>query len=598
MNYATCGTAQGCRDHDACYDFAAMEPIWGYGGVLIGPMYRACDLEAMCHYSFKTAVGWAMGGGPYDSPRLEYADYSYATPGCLGPCPENTAAPGEAEVMTTCLEDRELWEGIETGDRWEHDFGNHRVFEGFVPLPWIGGVNYGVDARAKAVAEASAKLGPFNLENACLVFDRASGIYTGSADLALHYNIGAKAGITGALDGWLSDVLCLIKWVTVRGSLTAYAGIQLPGDLRARVTLECENGELQVIPDVSMSICPTIFGGMSAGLEFFVLGQRVWGQDWPLLQHAISHCWEVGVTFEPFIVGEQPDFHVDSSGLDLDGILGELFEPAAPHELDLRPPSNPIDDPSVLLPCLNQGDPDPPDQNCPNRATGADGDRLVSSANRQPSFGAVRNLTITSGASAGVASSMAAPFLTPSLGEGTETNDSVQRGIYRQPGLPTKGCYKSGGSKKKKKKGEAKTGYSQSQVYIKGHLLNANVGGFAEERNLFPITGDANDKHKRQVEQHAQHGVVPRVKRGDLIYYTVDVQNISQSREILTTAGASTNLFELSATFHCEVADYQLCPDDTLKRNPIVATDIQSDFVFHPSDGASFDDIWQPCPRT
>ena len=586
-NYATCGSAQGCKDHDACYDYAATMPIWGFGGVLIGPMYRACDLEAMCNYSFQQGVRWAMGEGPYDS-RLLYADQLIREPGCFGPCPQNVAPDGEAEVMQTCLEDRELWAGLQLEDAWEIDFGNQRLFQGFVEVPWIGGVHYGVDAAARADADAFAELGPINLEGACLTYDPATQSYTGSASLVAYLNGGASASISAALTGWLADLFCLAAWVSLRGTLSAGAQVQLPTEVRGDVDLYCEDGDLQILPSLSLQVCPQIFGDITAQIDVYLLSFNVWSQQWPLIEKTIERCWEIGFEFDPFSLGQMPDFRLVSAGLELADLLLDLFEPAGVRDLDRRPARNPIADPSVLLPCLGSDDDDdgPPevDADCPRKATGTDGDRLFSESQRAPTWGPVNNLTITTGATAGVGTWMEVQYLTSSHGEGEETNDSVQRGIYKQPGLPTNSC--------------VGPGYKQSQVFIKGHLLNANVGGPAEERNLFPITGKANSEHKNQVEQRGLR-VVPRVNTGnELLYYKVTVGNVSAPREIMTSAGAGTNLFEIDATFHCEVADYQYCTNDTVTRNPMQTVDIQSSFIFHPSGGRAFDTIMRPCPRS
>lgn len=585
VNYATCGTHQGCRDHDACYDYASMMPVWGFGGVLVGPMYRACDLEAMCGYSFKQGVTWALGGGPYDG-RLAYADYAYSTPGCLGPCPENVAPEGEAEIMLTCLEDRELWPGLELEDNWMVDFGNARLFQGFVEVPYIVGVHYGVDAHAHADADAFASFGPINLENACLMYDPATMTYSGSADLVAYLNGGASASITATLEGWLSDFLCLVKAVTIRGTLNAGVIAQLPSEVRASVLLYCANGDLEVIPSLSLETCPQISGEVNAGLDVFLFSLKVWGQEWPLLKKSIQRCWDIGFEFDPFVVGTVPDFRLVSTALDVADVVLDLFEPARVVDIDRRPARSPVANPRLLFPCIADGGDDNgggDNADCPRKATGADGDRLYTPGARAPRYGPTTNLTITSGASAGVGSWMEAPFLTSSHPPGQETRDAVQRNIYRQPGLPTRGCVGSG--------------YKQSQVYVKGHLLNAGLGGPAEERNLFPITGQANSLHKTQVEQGGLR-VVPRVNSGnELMYYKVTVQNISAAREIRTSAGNPTGLFEISATFHCEVADYQYCDNDTLSRNPMRTVDVPSEFVFHPSGGRAFDTIMRPCPR-
>ncbi|MEL6535324.1 MAG: DUF4157 domain-containing protein [Bacteroidota bacterium] len=59
--------------------------------------------------------------------------------------------------------------------------------------------------------------------------------------------------------------------------------------------------------------------------------------------------------------------------------------------------------------------------------------------------------------------------------------------------------------------------------YIRGHLLNDNLGGIANEANLFPITHEANGQHKNYVEQYIKNGV----KQGFVYRYEVQIQNVS-----------------------------------------------------------------------
>ncbi|WP_224824340.1 hypothetical protein [Cognatishimia sp. MH4019] len=46
-----------------------------------------------------------------------------------------------------------------------------------------------------------------------------------------------------------------------------------------------------------------------------------------------------------------------------------------------------------------------------------------------------------------------------------------------------------------------------NQLYIRGHLLNDNVGGPGLTYNLFPITVNANSEHKNQIEKHVKRWV-------------------------------------------------------------------------------------------
>ncbi|MFN6525459.1 DUF4157 domain-containing protein [Nostoc sp. ChiSLP03a] len=60
------------------------------------------------------------------------------------------------------------------------------------------------------------------------------------------------------------------------------------------------------------------------------------------------------------------------------------------------------------------------------------------------------------------------------------------------------------------------------EKYIKGHLLNDNLGGPGSAQNLYPITADANNKHVRQVESIVKDWVN---SQGYWVYYKVEVAN-------------------------------------------------------------------------
>ncbi|HJR25763.1 MAG TPA: DNA/RNA non-specific endonuclease, partial [Acidimicrobiales bacterium] len=88
-NVQVCGTAQGCKDHDACYDYflgvrgeSASTPF-GLG-------HRVCDLEAVCRHGSRASLGWAVGAGPQAGTALRFSDH----PVVCGPC-----AAGEVGVQ-------------------------------------------------------------------------------------------------------------------------------------------------------------------------------------------------------------------------------------------------------------------------------------------------------------------------------------------------------------------------------------------------------------------------------------------------------------------------------------------------------------------
>ena len=62
-----------------------------------------------------------------------------------------------------------------------------------------------------------------------------------------------------------------------------------------------------------------------------------------------------------------------------------------------------------------------------------------------------------------------------------------------------------------------RTGLIGNQL-VKGHLLNARLGGSADNKNLFPITDGANSKHLFFVENHVKELVL----NGRQVHYSVD----------------------------------------------------------------------------
>ncbi len=96
------------------------------------------------------------------------------------------------------------------------------------------------------------------------------------------------------------------------------------------------------------------------------------------------------------------------------------------------------------------------------------------------------SLTLLDGSSDTAARSMLTNYLThEKTGGGPPAG---QNNLYGFRKLPTKSAH--GGS-----------GYKQTQVFIKGHLLNEGLGGVGQAVNLFPITGQANKNHELGPEE-------------------------------------------------------------------------------------------------
>jgi len=63
--------------------------------------------------------------------------------------------------------------------------------------------------------------------------------------------------------------------------------------------------------------------------------------------------------------------------------------------------------------------------------------------------------------------------------------------------------------------------------YIRGHLLNHNIGGPGTSENMYPITGAANSQHRTSIEETVKGWVDSHY----WVYYSVSVNNISENIE-------------------------------------------------------------------
>ncbi|AFY57584.1 hypothetical protein Riv7116_5188 [Rivularia sp. PCC 7116] len=101
------------------------------------------------------------------------------------------------------------------------------------------------------------------------------------------------------------------------------------------------------------------------------------------------------------------------------------------------------------------------------------------------------------------------------------------------------------------------------EKYVKGHLLNDNLGGPGENRNLYPITAGANKKHVDHVESYVKKWVNTE---GYWVYYKVEVDqkqiNLSQGKVTadliceankLDANGKRTSEDALKKTIHSEL---------------------------------------------
>ncbi|MCO7223316.1 hypothetical protein [Pleionea sp. CnH1-48] len=97
---------------------------------------------------------------------------------------------------------------------------------------------------------------------------------------------------------------------------------------------------------------------------------------------------------------------------------------------------------------------------------------------------------------------------------------------------------------------ETDPGRNNNQKYIRGHLLNAQVGGPARDVNLFPITAEANELHKTTVETRVKDWVNTQRL---WVYYKVKVIAPSGDRVLTnpSTPVSKKRQNYVNATFQC-----------------------------------------------
>lgn len=83
VNYQECNTHEGCREHDAGFDWAAAEHGERGGGWvdMIRPRHMAANIECTCNHDVSNCIGWVIGMPPHDDDKLLFADSASTSPG-------------------------------------------------------------------------------------------------------------------------------------------------------------------------------------------------------------------------------------------------------------------------------------------------------------------------------------------------------------------------------------------------------------------------------------------------------------------------------------------------------------------------------------
>lgn len=94
----------------------------------------------------------------------------------------------------------------------------------------------------------------------------------------------------------------------------------------------------------------------------------------------------------------------------------------------------------------------------------------------------------------------------------------------------------------------ATLGDTGAQGYIKGHLLNDNLGGPGKAENLYPITHQANVDHRAMIEDEAKTLVN---SENFWVRYTVEIKN-EQPKKVTDSDGVTT-AFYIDADMHADL---------------------------------------------
>ena len=153
-----------------------------------------------------------------------------------------------------------------------------------------------------------------------------------------------------------------------------------------------------------------------------------------------------------------------------------------------------------------------------------------------------------------VAGSMEA-LVTPNHGQGS--SPKALGDLFEK--LPTKGSYKSDAEKAKR---------GGTNLYIKGHLLNDNLGGLGDTQNLFPITHQANVDHERKVEQYVKTRVNDE---GGIVHYRV-VAAKTEEGDIPAPERPSALIPQryVNGTFSCYITEFGNNPQEKPSSQQVV----------------------------
>jgi hypothetical protein len=323
-NYRECPSAGGCREHDACYDWAAElgeRPPLG----ILGPLHRLCDFECICSHGAKPCVLWIFGQGGEDT--MAFSDRPKPVGGCQGPCPEETTT-GAGTRFRLCLPDIPLFDRVGFGESISRTTGRIDLHSIPVKVPYIGVVFINIFASGSARAGFDAGVGPAFLSGVCLNFDFTGGLYRGTAELHVLADIRGLINLTGLI-GADANWLCLVKVATLEAGLSAEGNGKFAADLVNTASVSCRDGEIVLDNAIALKRCLSLSFDLDAFLRAKLFGFELFSETWNLVHHEGGRCWpiEFDVSSRPLAGGTLPT--LGPHNLDTIGLLRSLLEDAA-----------------------------------------------------------------------------------------------------------------------------------------------------------------------------------------------------------------------------------------------------------------------------
>jgi hypothetical protein len=301
-HFQVCPSADGCREHDACYDWCANK-LYERGplGVIFGPCHRMCDFECACDYGLPTCVDWIFGKGGTDI--MKFSDEPQDGGGCHGKCPTTTTGLG-GPPRKLCLEDitvisrRTLFH-----EAFRHSTGDITILSIPLEIPYIPPPTLDVFVRGEVGGSVDAGIGPVTLEGLCLIYDPTTHDYSGTGSVHLKGDLNGMlrlTGIVGAKAGW-GCLLNAIDLEVIRGEagLTATGTARAPLDLSATAKVSCRHGKLTLDVAALFKACLDLRFKLDAMLKVLLFKRfEIFSDTWNLIDRRWGHCWEVplGVT--------------------------------------------------------------------------------------------------------------------------------------------------------------------------------------------------------------------------------------------------------------------------------------------------------------